>query len=75
MTRHRSARETARAIRYPVMLESTKGRISAGFTMPATSNPVDVAMRLRERGYDPYRIRLEDDGAWVATLIDWKKAA
>jgi hypothetical protein len=42
--------------------------------MPADA--ADVSMALRRRGWSPYRLRLEtEQHAWVAVVIDWKKAA
>jgi hypothetical protein len=33
-------------------------------------------MRLRERGWAPYRLRLEpEQNAWIAGVIDWQRAA
>jgi hypothetical protein len=62
--------------RFPVLLETAKGRIRAGFSASAAEEPVYVALRLRERGRDVYRIRFDvEAGAWLATVIDWKRAA
>ena len=62
--------------RFPVLLETAKGRIRAGFSAPATEEPVQVAMKLRERGRDAYRVRFDAEvGVWLATVIDWKRAA
>ena len=53
-----------------------KGRVSAGFTMPAEADAADVSMELRRRGWSPYRLRLDAENyAWVAIVIDWKRAA
>lgn len=62
--------------RFPVLLETAKGRVRAGFSAPAAEEPVQVAMKLRERGRDAYRVRFDADaGVWLATVIDWKRAA
>jgi hypothetical protein len=59
-----------------VLIETSRGRISAGFSLPATATAVDVSIRLRERGWAPYRVRLDAElHAWVAVVIDWKRAA
>jgi hypothetical protein len=69
--------ETAmRQRRFPVLLETAKGRIRAGFSAPAVEEPVQVALKLRERGRDVYRVRFDLEAkAWLATVIDWKRAA
>ena len=57
-----------------VFIDSHKGRVSAGFTVRAEADAADVSMRLRERGWTAYRLRLEaEQHAWVATVIDWAR--
>jgi hypothetical protein len=72
-----SSRETAmRHRRFPVLLETAKGRVRAGFSAPADEEPVRIALKLRERGRTAYRVRLDlEGGAWIASVIDWKRAA
>jgi hypothetical protein len=65
-----------RSRRFPVLLETAKGRVRAGFSAPAAEEPVRIAMKLRERGRDAYRIRFDSEAnAWIASVIDWKRAA
>ncbi|HEX5779297.1 MAG TPA: hypothetical protein VFY21_10695 [Xanthobacteraceae bacterium] len=62
--------------RFPVLLETAKGRIRAGFSAPAAEEPVQVALKLRERGRIAYRVRFDAEaGVWLASVIDWKRAA
>lgn len=62
--------------RFPVLLETAKGRVRAGFSAPASEEPVQVALKLRERGRTAFRVRFDaDQGAWIASVIDWKRAA
>jgi len=62
--------------RFPVLLDTAKGRVRAGFSAPATEEPVRIAMKLRERGRTAYRVRFDsDESAWIASVIDWKRAA
>ena len=70
-------RETAmRQRRFPVLLETARGRIRAGFSAPAAEEPVQVALKLRERGRTAYRVRFDPEAkAWIASVIDWKRAA
>ena len=59
-----------------VFIETPKGRRSAGFTVPAEADAADVSMRLRERGWTPYRLHLEPERhAWIALVMDWQWAA
>jgi hypothetical protein len=59
-----------------VFVESSKGRVSAGFTVSVAADAADVSMALRRRGWSPYSLRLEaEHHAWVAIIIDWNKAA
>ena len=59
-----------------VFVDTPKGRRSAGFTVPETADAADVSMQMRERGWAPYRLRLNSEQhAWVAVVIDWQRAA
>jgi hypothetical protein len=59
-----------------VFIDTQKGRISAGFAVSAEADAADVSIRLRERGWIAYRLRLEaEQSAWVATVIDWRQRA
>ena len=59
-----------------VFVDTPKGRRSAGFTVPESADAADVSMRLRERGWTPYALRLEpEQHAWVALVMDWQHAA
>jgi hypothetical protein len=62
--------------RYPVLVETSQGRTQAGFSVPANSAPVDVSLLLRQKGWTAYRIRFDHAAlAWIATVMDWKRAA
>ena len=69
--------ETAmRQRRFPVLLDTARGRVPARFSAPAGAEPVEIALRLREKGWTAYRIRYDSvASAWIATVIDWKRAA
>jgi hypothetical protein len=59
-----------------VFVDTPKGRRNAGFTVPETADAADVSMRLRERGWAPYRLRLDSEQhVWIAVVIDWQHAA
>jgi hypothetical protein len=59
-----------------VFVDTPKGCRNAGFTVPETADAADVSMRLRERGWAPYRLRLDSEQhVWIAVVIDWQHAA
>lgn len=59
-----------------VFVETPRGRRSAGFTVPLEADAADVSMELRRRGFAPYRLTLDaQQGAWIAVLMDWQRAA
>ena len=62
--------------RYQVFLETSAGRRPAGFRAFANEEPAWIALQTREKGWIPYRVRFESEpGAWVVSVIDWKRAA
>jgi hypothetical protein len=62
--------------RYQVFLETSAGRKPAGFRAFAHEEPAQVALQTREKGWIPYRVRFEPEpGAWIVSVIDWKRAA
>jgi len=59
-----------------VFVDTPKGRRSAGFTVAESADAADVSMRLRERGWTPFALRIEpEQNAWVALVMDWQRAA
>jgi len=57
-------------------VDTPKGRRSAGFTVAESADAADVSMRLRERGWTPFALRIEpEQNAWVALVMDWQRAA
>jgi len=61
---------------YPVLVETSRGRAQAGFSLPGNAAPVDVSLTLREKGWMAYRIRFDHaTTAWIATVMAWKQAA
>ena len=62
--------------RYQVLVETSHDRTQAGFSVPGNAAPVDVSLILREKGWTAYRIRFDHSAsAWIATVIDWERAA
>ncbi len=62
--------------RYSVLVETPRNRLRAGFSAPAGEEPVRISLKLRDKGWSVYRVRLDtDEGAWVASVINSKHAA
>ena len=59
-----------------MILETSAGRKPAGFRAFADEEPARIALQAREKGWVPYRVRFDPErGAWVVSVIDWKRAA
>ena len=59
-----------------VFVDTPKGRRSAGFSVPESAVAADVSMALRSRGWSPYALRLDSEQhAWIALVMDWRRAA
>jgi hypothetical protein len=60
---------------FPVMVDVSGTRIEAEFRAPSTEKPVLIALQLRDRGWDPYKVSFDPHaGAWVAFVLDWTNA-
>src|SRR5262249_2116637 len=59
-----------------VFVDTPKGRRSAGFSVPESPVAADVSLALRSRGLSPYALRLDpEQSAWIAFVMDWRRAA
>jgi hypothetical protein len=55
---------------FPIFIESNGSRIDAGIKAPSTEKPVLIALKLRERGWDPYRVSFDPyAGAWIVSVL------
>jgi hypothetical protein len=55
---------------FRVLVDVRGHRIEAGFHAPSTEKPVLIALRLREEGWDPYRVHFDAVlGAWIAFVL------
>jgi hypothetical protein len=62
--------------RFPILVETSSQRAPAGVFAAPDDEPAIVALKLREKGWQPYRVHLDETaGAWIAAVIDWKRAA
>jgi hypothetical protein len=59
-----------------VIIETRKGRVPLGFTVPPGVNQVDVAIKARENGFRPYQVRFEPiEGVLLVKVLNWRYAA
>jgi hypothetical protein len=62
--------------RFPILVEASSHRTPTGVFAAPDDEPAVVALKLREKGWHPYRVRVDETaGAWLAAVIDWKHAA
>jgi hypothetical protein len=62
--------------RFPILVETSAQRTPSGVFAAPNDEPAVVALKLREKGWRPYRVRLDEPAAaWIAAVIDWKRAA
>ena len=55
----------------PVLIEFGGRIIKSEVFASASEQPADVAIRLRERGWNPYRVRFDDgQAAWIVSSLD-----
>jgi len=60
--------------RYPVFVITGQRRVRVGFSAPANEESAQIALKLRDKGWDAYRLRFEaETDAWIASVIDWKR--
>jgi hypothetical protein len=59
--------------RFPVMVDTGRRRVRAGFSAPAAEEPALISLRLREKGWSAYSIGFDPEATvWVAKIIDFK---
>jgi hypothetical protein len=74
-------KKAMRQLRCQVYIETSVGRKPAGLRAFLDEEPAHIALQIREKGLVPYRVRFDpnggaqDAGAWVVSVIDWKRAA
>jgi hypothetical protein len=62
--------------RFPILVEASSHRTPTGVFAAVDDEPAVVALKLREKGWQPYRVRLDEAAeTWIAAVIDWKRAA
>jgi len=59
--------------RFPILVDTGRRRVRAGFSAPASEEPAEISLHLRDKGWSAYSIRFEPEAAvWVAKIIDLK---
>jgi len=57
--------------RCPILVELDGRLIKADIFASDAEQPADVAMKLRDRGWSPYRVRFDDgQAAWIVSSLD-----
>ena len=60
----------------PVLIETPQGRTPAGLSASPSTQPFEISLALREKGWKAYRVQFDPAAvAWVAKVIDWGVAA
>jgi hypothetical protein len=74
--RGRRENHAMRKRRFQILVETSSQRTPTGVFAAPDDEPAIVALKLREKGWHPYRVRLDETaGTWIAAVIDWKRAA
>jgi hypothetical protein len=56
---------------FPILVDLNGRRIATGLKASAAEQPVAVALRLRDRGWDPYRVSFDSQaGAWLGLVLE-----
>ena len=55
--------------RFPILVETSSHRTPTGVFAAPEDEPAAVALKLRERGWQPYRVRLDESIPWQTTKI------
>ena len=57
--------------RCPILVELGGSVIKADIFASDAEHPADVAMKLRDKGWSPYRVRFDDgQAAWIVSSLD-----
>jgi len=57
--------------RCPILIEFRGGEIKVGTFASRGEQPADIAIMIREKGWNPYRVRFDDTrAAWIVSSLD-----
>jgi hypothetical protein len=58
-------------LRCPILVEHGGSLIKADIFASDAEQPADVAMKLRDKGWSPYRVRFDDSqAAWIVSSLE-----
>jgi len=58
----------------PVLIEFGAETIKSQIVAPETEEPAQVSLRVRDRGWAPYRVRFDQgQAAWIVSTFEWSK--
>jgi hypothetical protein len=56
---------------FPVLIDVHGHRTDAGFRAPSTEKPMLIALRLRDLGWDPYKVCFDpESGTWIGYVLE-----
>lgn len=59
--------------RYPILVDTGRRRVRGGFAAPASEEPAEISLRLRDKGWSAYSIHFDArENAWIAQVFDPK---
>ena len=62
--------------RFAVVVDERGNRAKVGFSAPASEKPAAIASKLRDLGWDPYRVVFDPRAeAWIAYILKPNGAA
>ena len=65
--------DAMRQRRFPVLIDTGRRRVRAGFSAPEAEEPALISLHLREKGRAAYSIRFDPQSrAWIARVMDFK---
>jgi hypothetical protein len=64
-----------RDARYPVMVEVDGRAVKSPIVASVAEAPAQVSMRVRQEGWEPYRVRFdESQAAWIVSSLASRRA-
>jgi hypothetical protein len=59
--------------RYPILIDTGRRRVRAGFSAPASEERAEISLHLRDKGWCAYSIHFDSQAnTWIAQVIDPK---
>ena len=59
--------------RFPILVDTGRRRVRAGFSAPASEEPAEISLHLRDKGWSAYSIHFDAQAnAWIAQVFNPK---